>query len=217
MLVPLIIIGAVVLCCVLPCVWCCISNCIWKSKKVKELISKSDIAQTARGPVEYSKKGNAPYILALHGTPGTHDGACCWFDNWVENGFGVITPSRPGYGRTPIDHGRTSAEAADTLAALLDTLAIDQVVMFGVSGGGPTAIEFAIRHPDKTKALMTEVAVTGSFTHPKGDQLTGCCCKSLITSPTVPRMTKWMGEKSMASLLKSSMDEMSDFNPEEKE
>ena len=106
---------------------------------VKKIGSTSEIAQTARGPVEYSKKGNAPYILAIHGAPGSHDGYAGFFDYWLDNGFGVICPSRPGYGRTPVDNGRTFADAADTIAALLDALNVESVVVHGVSAGGCTA------------------------------------------------------------------------------
>jgi pimeloyl-ACP methyl ester carboxylesterase len=59
------------------------------------------IADTPLGKIEYSIKGEAPYLLAIHGTPGMHDGYVGYFDNWYESGFGVICPSRPGYGRTP--------------------------------------------------------------------------------------------------------------------
>ena len=72
--------------------------------------------------MEYSIKGQAPYLLALHGTPGIHDGMSGYCDPWLEHGFGVIAPSRPGYGRTPIENGRTYEDQADTLAALLDEL-----------------------------------------------------------------------------------------------
>ena len=61
------------------------------------------------------------------------------FDDWLDNGFGVICPSRPGYGRTPLGKEKTSAEAADQIAALLDTLKIEKVVASGISGGGPAA------------------------------------------------------------------------------
>ena len=52
------------------------------------------------------------------------------------------------------------------MAALLDALSIDKVVVMGVSGGGPTTLNFALRHPDRCSGLLTEVAVSGSFDHP---------------------------------------------------
>ena len=108
-----------------------------------EIDATSEVIQTARGPVEFSKKGQAPFILAFHGAPGSHDGYSGEFDFWLNNGFGVIAPSRPGYGRTPLDNGKTYADSVDTMAALLDELKIDNVVVMGVSAGGPTAYTFA--------------------------------------------------------------------------
>ena len=58
---------------------------------------------------------------------------------------------------------------AESFVALLDALDIDKVVVLCGSGGGPPAIQFAARHPQRTIALLLECAVTGSFTHPKAD------------------------------------------------
>ena len=61
----------------------------------------SILVETAFGPVEYSKQGQAPYILLMHGSPGIHDGMAKMGAECLDYGFGVIAPSRPGYGRTP--------------------------------------------------------------------------------------------------------------------
>ena len=111
--------------------------------------ASSEVVQTSRGPVEFCKKGKAPYVLGFHGTPGMHDGVSCLFDWYVDNGFGIITVSRCGYGRTPLEHGETFAEAADTYAAFLDKLEIDKVIVHAGSGGGPSSIYFAARHPNR--------------------------------------------------------------------
>lgn len=121
--------------------------------------------------MEYSLKGEAPYILCLNGTPHTHDGLLGCFDKWFHKGFGVIAPSRPGYGNTPFELGNKYADSAVCFAALLDTLKIDQVVVFGISGGGPAAIHFAAKYPDRTKALLIECAVTGDFKHPEVEDM----------------------------------------------
>ena len=46
-----------------------------------------------------------------------------------------------------------------------------QVVVIGTSGGGTTAFNFALRHPDRCAGCMTEVAVSGDFNHPKIEEL----------------------------------------------
>lgn len=75
----------------------------------------------------------------MHGTPLLHDGVVGWFDYWLDKGFGVIAPSRPGYARS--SHADTYEGAADKLAALLDSIGISEVAaVYGISGGGPLAI-----------------------------------------------------------------------------
>lgn len=133
----------------------------------------AEIAQTAKGPIEYSITGQAPYVLWLHGSPGGHDGYAKLAEalEWPKNGFGVIAPSRPGYGRTPLSSGRTYPDQADLLAALLDTLKIDKVVVYGMSGAGPAVISFGAQHPSRAYCLVTESACMGSM--PNG--MAACC------------------------------------------
>ena len=50
--------------------------------------------------------------------------------------------------------GATPEAQADLLAALLDTLAIGQAAVIAISGGGPAAIHFALRHPTRCRALV---------------------------------------------------------------
>ena len=80
------------------------------------------VAHTAVGPIEYYREGQAPYLLYLHGTPGCHDGVFHDTDKFVKRGFGVIAPSRPGYGRSTTC--RTYPKQAEAINALLDTLDI---------------------------------------------------------------------------------------------
>jgi pimeloyl-ACP methyl ester carboxylesterase len=52
------------------------------------------------------------------------------------------------------------------MAALLDALKIKQVIVIGTSGGGPTALQFALRHPDRTQALVMFTAISGQHIQP---------------------------------------------------
>lgn len=119
----------------------------------------SELIETALGTVEY-KISDPPetYILLAHGTPGSYR----MEDNnsLLSIGYGFLTPSRPGYFRTPLESGETPEAQADLFAALLDKLEIESVVMLGVSGGGPSAIQFAIRHPERCKALVLWSAIS---------------------------------------------------------
>ena len=78
----LIVVIICVLVLVLCCAGCCISNKMWRKKHLANNDAKAEIVETAKGKVEYSKKGNAPYILCIHGMPGMHDGLSSFFDDW---------------------------------------------------------------------------------------------------------------------------------------
>lgn len=47
---------------------------------------------------------------------------------------------------------------------MLDTLNIDKVAVWGISGGGPSSLAFAARHPNKAWCCIAECAVTGNYT-----------------------------------------------------
>ena len=63
-------------------------------------------------------------------------------------------------------YGETVAEAADTYAAFLDSIEVDKVIVHSVSGGGPSGIHLAVRHPDRVYALILESACPGTYVHP---------------------------------------------------
>ena len=220
LVVVLIIVAAVVTCFACCCLPCCITSCqdsAWKRQTKEKLEAASEIVETAKGPIEFYRTGDGPYILLMHGTPGSHDGYSLYTTCYSDAGLGVICPSRPGYGRTPLSSGPTAEEAADLMAALLDKLSIGEVVIMGISGGGPTALNFARKYPNRCKALITEVAVTGGFTHPHAADLTGSGTKFMMGSAFVTRMTSKYAKSSPANIIKGMMDEQSTFTGPEKE
>lgn len=140
----------------------CILYLVDKNRRLAELESDSQLAETFAGTIKYKIRGdNGPVILLLHGTPGG-----CDFDFPME-GYRVLTPSRPGYLRTPLQVRKTPAEQAKAFSALLDTLGIEKVIIFGGSGGGPAAISFAVLFPEKTISLVLNVAVSQKMTLPE--------------------------------------------------
>jgi pimeloyl-ACP methyl ester carboxylesterase len=120
---------------------------------------KSQIAQTSKGPVEYTRIGSGPVVLVCHGTSSN-----CFSTELagplVEAGFSVLTPSRPGYGRTPLGVGRSAAEAAQALIALLDNLEISSCAVIAISGGGPTGLALAAGFPERVSQLALVVAIS---------------------------------------------------------
>jgi pimeloyl-ACP methyl ester carboxylesterase len=114
---------------------------------------------TASGSIEYADRGSGEPILAVHGTLGGWDQGLVAAEFLHVNGFRIIAPSRPGYLGTPLSTGRTSPQQGDALAALLDVLKIDRIIVFALSGGGPAAYELAARHPDRVAKLVQVDAV----------------------------------------------------------
>ena len=122
----------------------------------------SRVAETAAGPIEFASNGEGPTLLLFHGGPGGHDQGLI-LEPLVAEGFHVVSPSRPGYLRTPLEVGATHAEQADAIAALLDTLEIEGAIACGYSAGGPVALQFAARHADRTRGLLLECAVSQCY------------------------------------------------------
>ena len=120
---------------------------------------KSQIAQTSKGPIEYTLLGGGPIVLFCHGTSSN-----CFSTNLAEPlaeaGFSTLTPSRPGYGRTPISAGRSASQAADALIALLDSLQVQTCSLVAISGGGPTGIALAAGYPQRIQRLILTAAIS---------------------------------------------------------
>jgi pimeloyl-ACP methyl ester carboxylesterase len=53
---------------------------------------------------------------------------------------------------------------------MLDALYIDKVTVLGISSGGPSAVHFAARHPNRTNALLLDAAVLLSIA-PAGSKI----------------------------------------------
>lgn len=81
-------------------------------------------------------------------------------ESFVEAGWSVLHVSRPGYGETALSAGPDPARFVDRVATLCGSLGFDGVCSVGVSGGGPTAMTFAARHPHLVRALVLESAVS---------------------------------------------------------
>ena len=78
-------------------------------------------------------------------------------------GSHLLAASRPGYLRSPLGLARTPEAQADLFAAMLTQLGIDRAVVFGFSGGGPSALAFAERHPQRCRGLILGAALSRRF------------------------------------------------------
>src|SRR5690349_5199212 len=106
----------------------------WRRRALALVLRGSMIAETGQGVVEFARAGSGPTILQLHGGASGYDQALALSWDLHEAGFTVLTPSRPGYLRTPLTTGTTPEQAADSVAGLLDVLGIDRVCIMATSG-----------------------------------------------------------------------------------
>lgn len=113
----------------------------------------SSIVQTRCGPIEYQTAGTGVPLLMDHGSGGGHDQGMDWARPLTRHGVRVIAMSRFGYLRTPRPAEASPQAQADAHVCLLDALAIATAAIMGVSAGGPSAMQAAIRHPDRIRAL----------------------------------------------------------------
>jgi pimeloyl-ACP methyl ester carboxylesterase len=114
----------------------------------------SEIAETRCGPIEYAVAGAGPPVLSVHGAGGGFDQGLELAESPAGSGFHVIAVSRFGYLRTPLPSDASAAAQADAYASLLDFLSIERAAIFGASAGGPSSMQFALRYPDRTAALV---------------------------------------------------------------
>lgn len=135
----------------------------WKQKEIVRLQSESKIIETALGPVEFATLGAGPAVIVAHGSPGGYDQGIAFARLLNCNDFTFICVSRPGYLRTPLASGETPEGQADLYAALLDTLGIPEAAIIGISGGGPSTLQFAVRHANRCRGLVMVSAVTQHY------------------------------------------------------
>lgn len=116
---------------------------------------RSELVATSFGPLEYAERGGGPPFLMIHGTGGGFDQGLTFTERL--SGFRVIAPSRFGYLRSAFPHDASSERQADALAELLDHLKIGKAAVAGGSAGALSAAQFALRHPERTSALVLVV------------------------------------------------------------
>jgi 2-hydroxy-6-oxonona-2,4-dienedioate hydrolase len=159
----------------------------WQRNVIKDLPADTTVISTSTGPIEYVLEGTSDKVmLIVHGTPASVHVSRAEGSFFLDKGFSVLSVSRPGYYQTPLASGITIQEQAALYVSLLNELGIESVYINGVSGGGPSSIQFAIDYPERCAGLILRAAVTENNEPPKEE-------KSLINKFFETEFGTWLG------------------------
>ncbi len=143
--------------------WSFINFRRWKRELQVDLLENSRVIDTTVGQIEYTQAGEGPVVIAIHGAPGGYDQGYFALKYLVNDGYTILAVSRPGYLRTPLSSGISFEEQAEVVRALMDALEIQSAAIISSSAGGPVALNFAFRYPDRVWALGLICAVTQPY------------------------------------------------------
>jgi pimeloyl-ACP methyl ester carboxylesterase len=114
------------------------------------------VISTPWGAVEYAERGEGEPVLVVHGIFHTCIGGLFSVRDLLTNRR-LIAPSRFGYLGSSMPLHATPAAQADAFAALLEALGIAQIDVIALSAGATSALQLALRHPDRVKHLAVLV------------------------------------------------------------
>lgn len=101
----------------------------------------------------YERRGKETPLMLIHGYPLDHS---IWNEvaAQLENDFDLILPDLRGFGEsTTIESPYSISDIANDLAALLDSLGVEQTALAGHSMGGYVALAFAKAFPQRVSGL----------------------------------------------------------------
>jgi pimeloyl-ACP methyl ester carboxylesterase len=122
----------------------------------------SRVAVTGGRELAYTDIGEPdwPCVLFFHGAPMSRLHLAYLEHRFLAEGIRVVSPDRPGYGRSSPQPGRSMADWPSDVAALADALGIDRFLVAGHSSGGPYALACTALLPGRVSASIVLDGVT---------------------------------------------------------
>ncbi len=114
---------------------------------------RATVVRSPFGDIQYTERGAGPDVLVVHGSGGGYDQGELMVRAVLRDDFHCITPSRFGYLGSTFHDGATFDDQAHAYAHLLDHLGIERAAVVALSHGGPSALLFAVLHPDRVSSL----------------------------------------------------------------
>jgi pimeloyl-ACP methyl ester carboxylesterase len=105
--------------------------------------------------IGFDDEGSGEPLVLVHGHPFDRSMWRPQIEHFSRSGWRVIAPDLRGYGESTLVPAKTTLETfARDIAALLDHLGIDGVVLGGISMGGQIVMEFHRLFPERIRALV---------------------------------------------------------------
>jgi pimeloyl-ACP methyl ester carboxylesterase len=124
-------------------------------------MSESKFVEATGLRIHYLEAGAGEPLLLLHGGLATAEMSWAEAMPGLAGTFHVFAPDTRGHGGTD-NPGRSLSYAAmaDDVLAFIEALGLERPLIFGFSDGGQAALEFALRYPGKSRALVMGGVVT---------------------------------------------------------
>ncbi|MDH3688652.1 MAG: alpha/beta hydrolase [Gammaproteobacteria bacterium] len=123
------------------------------NRAYERVSGKSTVIASPHGDIEYTESGSGPTVLVIHGSGGGYDQGELIAQAVLGEQFHSITPSRFGYLRSTFREAATWDDQAHAYSYLLDHLGVENVAVVAMSHGGPSALVFALLHPERVSSL----------------------------------------------------------------
>lgn len=179
----------------------------------------SEVVDSPSGAIEFRQGGAGAPVLVIHGSGGGFDQGELIAKAVLGDEFRWIAPSRFGYLGSALPSDATFDEQARAYAVLLDALQIDRVSVVALSHGGPSALLFAVLHPERVSSLVLiscGVASSSdedqSAANRKGDSLT-----TVFSYDPLYWMTSRFFRRQLMQLMGADRDVIANLEPEQRE
>jgi pimeloyl-ACP methyl ester carboxylesterase len=151
-------------------------------------------------------------LVFHHGTPMSAVAFGPFVDAAADRGLRLVTYSRPGYGSSTRHEGRSVADCAADVAAIVDKLGADRFFTAGWSGGGPPALATAALLTDRVIVAAT-IAGVGPADAPDLDFMDGMAPENVeefgLATHDRAALTAFV-EREATAMLEATPEELAD-------
>ncbi|KAJ4387239.1 hypothetical protein N0V93_007828 [Gnomoniopsis smithogilvyi] len=147
--------------------------------------------------------GQIPTAFYFHSFPGSHHEGVATHEAALTQGLRIVAVSRPGYGGSTNDAGRSILSSSQDVVALADHLQIQRFAVMGISGGGPYVLGCVKSIP--TARLAGAVVISGMY--PASLGMGGMMLSNRVlfnVAPWAPWLVSYMFDTSMGRIARDT-------------